>query len=174
MINLVSAAVDDLDFGLHLVDFKLQDNLAIITGKSSLGKSLVFQIFEYLFHNRDFYSKSICKLPGRVYLHEPDDFVVESVIDDLYRGCNDLILIDDLDLMLNSLQLAYDFDLRRKFLNAILNTNNYVIVVCKRVPVEFKLPDRFFYNLMIKDGIATLEQTLREGLHGVAKNNYVL
>lgn len=174
MIDLVKFSIATPNLSIKRINFQSSDNLAIVTGNSGIGKSLMFHIIKLIYQNRDFNADLIEYLPENVYLHEPTRFVVESVIDDLNRDDNGLILIDDLDVMLNSLQLANDFDLRRKFLNAILNSPNEVIVVCKKVPNEFKLPDRFFYNLKIKDGVASIEQTLREGLYGIVKNNYTL
>lgn len=174
MIDLAKFSIATPNLSIKRINFQSSDNLVIVTGNSGIGKSLIFQLIELIYQNRDFNADLIEYLPENVYLREPNNFVAESVIDDLNRDDNGLILIDDLDVMLNSLQLVNDFDLRRKFLNAILNSPNEVIVVCKKVPNEFKLPDRFFYNLKIKDGVATLEQTLREGLYGIVKNNYTL
>lgn len=174
MIDLVKVSVAISNFGIKKVNFQSSDNLVIVTGKSGIGKSLIFQIIELIYQSMDSNVDLVEYLPENVYLHEPTRFAVASAIDDLNRNDNGLVVLDDLDLILDSVKFINNPQLKKKFLTSILNSPNEVIVVCKKVPNVFKLPDRFFYNLKIKDGIATIEQTLREGLCGIVKNNYTL
>lgn len=174
MIDLVNVSIEISNLGIKEVNFQSSDGIVVVTGKSGIGKSLVFQIIELIYQSRDSSVDLIKSLPENVYLHEPTRFAVASAIDDLNRGDNGLVVLDDLDLILDSVQFINNPQLKKRFLNSIVNSPNEVIVVCKKVPDVFKLPDRFFYNLKIKNGVATLEQTLREGLYGVVKNDYTL
>lgn len=159
------------NYNLNYIEIKTSDNLAVVTGYSGNGKSLLSNIL----HQLSIYSvdSSNSKMPKDIVIFEPNAYVYETLCKFISIKKSLLLIIDDLDGFINN-RSSLTYEQKINLLNSILNSPNEIIVVCKKVPDVFKLPDRFFYNLVIKDGVATLEQTLREGLHGVVKNNYVL
>lgn len=146
------------------------DDLVILTGNSGIGKSLTFELIEEFYIQATEKELNDSDMPRQYFLYSPiDDSHTPALIGKLKTMSSEgLIVIDDLDEVLSNCLHV------KELLDSVINAKCKVIVICKRVPSSLKLPDRFFFNLVIKDGVATIEQILKEGLYGVVKNNYKL